>query len=1080
VTDEDGRFHFTIDTSREPLSFDNSRDWESSLARLTWGVEATVDDGSRQATSGFAIVHVYNAVETITLDGGSYVQRPGIPFTVRAAVNTIRDEPVAGRALELQLRRWSHSTYDYALVVQRARFTTGADGRAALAFTIEEPGFYQLRAVGTDALGNAISYTSYVYAFSDVFDRWNGRVNDNELRVDADAASYAPGDAARLLIESSFSGPALLTVERGRVRRAQLIRLEAPLTVVELPIEDGDAPNVYVVVNAWLAQETELQEYTSSSLPDGRLLRAHVNLSVPPTTKRLTVAITPDKEIYAPREEATFTVRVTNYRGEPVSAEVALAVVDEAIYALSEELTGPMLDAFYYERPSTVYTYDSLYPTRWLWAGGMGGGGDGGALAGGPRSDFPDTAAWFPLLTTDWNGEATVTITLPDSLTSWRLTAKAATADTQVGEGVANVLTQQDVVVRPILPRALTVGDRAQLSALVHNYSAAAQALTVTLAEPSTASLLEMLTPAAQTVALAPGEVRMVGWGVRAVAPGSADLLVTAAPTADSQAIADAVQLPLTVRPLAVPDVSTQVGQFSGRFATTIDLPADALPQSAVEVQLSRSIAGSLLEGLEYLTGYPYGCVEQTMSKALPNAVVGRALFQLGVSNPTLQAELPAQIGASVQRLYGYQHNDGGWGWWYDDPSHDYQTAWVLFGLAQTAQAGYEVDANVIQRGVDWLNQNLDGMDPRTRAFALYALATAEQPNADAARALAQNLNSLDGDVFSLAGLALALDAVGERDAARALLDELAATAVVRDDGMVYWTGANDDGYYYDKTMASETRSTALALSAFSRIAPGHALESGMVRWLMAQRRTQGWGTTNETAFALLGLTDHLLATSFSAAAPTTVTLLLNGAPLATGELSRSAPSAAFTVPADQLRVGRNALEVTHTGSGQLYYVINGRMLLARAEIEAAGVIDVRRSYLDGATGEPLARIQAGQLVRVQLTVNMPNVGAYMIIEDRLPGGLEALNEGLNNTSHVATAYEDRYQWRELGYNYKEIFGDRVSFFITEVGRGRRTLTYYARATHSGEFTALPAEVYGMYNLALWGRSASSQVVIGE
>jgi alpha-2-macroglobulin len=253
------------------------------------------------------------------------------------------------------------------------------------------------------------------------------------------------------------------------------------------------------------------------------------------------------------------------------------------------------------------------------------------------------------------------------------------------------------------------------------------------------------------------------------------------------------------------------------------------------------------------------------------------------------------------------------------------------------------------------------------------------------------------------------------------------------------------------------------------------------VRWLMAQRRAQGWGTTNETAFALLGLTDHLLATSFSAAAaPTTVTLLLNGAPLATGELSRGAPSAAFTIPADQLRVGRNVLEVTHTGSGQLYYVINGRMLLARAEIEAAGVIDVRRSYLDGATGEPLARIQAGQLVRVQLTVNMPDAGAYMIIEDRLPGGLEALNEGLNNTSHVATAYEDRYQWRELGYNYKEIFGDRVSFFITEVERGRRTLTYYARATHSGEFTALPAEAYGMYNLALWGRSASDRVVIGE
>ena len=85
---------------------------------------------------------------------------------------------------------------------------------------------------------------------------------------------------------------------------------------------------------------------------------------------------------------------------------------------------------------------------------------------------------------------------------------------------------------------------------------------------------------------------------------------------------------------------------------------------SGLHLELSRSIAGTLLEGLEYLTGFPYGCVEQTMSRALPNAVVGRALNQLGVTDPTLQAGLPPKINASVQRLYGYQHNDGGWGWW--------------------------------------------------------------------------------------------------------------------------------------------------------------------------------------------------------------------------------------------------------------------------------------------------------------------------------------------------------------------------------------------------------------------------------
>jgi uncharacterized protein YfaS (alpha-2-macroglobulin family) len=119
--------------------------------------------------------------------------------------------------------------------------------------------------------------------------------------------------------------------------------------------------------------------------------------------------------------------------------------------------------------------------------------------------------------------------------------------------------------------------------------------------------------------------------------------------------------------------------------------------------------------------------------------------------------------------------------------------------------------------------------------------------------------------------------------------------------------------------------------------------------------------------------------------------------------------------------------------------------------------------------------------VQVQLKVDLPETGTYVIIEDKLPGGLEALNEGLNNTSHVATAYDSfEYQWQELGYNYKEVHGDRVSFFITEMDGSLRTFTYFARATHAGHFTAMPAEVYAMYNLALWGRSASSQVVIGE
>ena len=68
--------------------------------------------------------------------------------------------------------------------------------------------------------------------------------------------------------------------------------------------------------------------------------------------------------------------------------------------------------------------------------------------------------------------------------------------------------------------------------------------------------------------------------------------------------------------------------------------------------------------------------------------------------------------------------------------------------------------------------------------------------------------------------------------------------------------------------------------------------------------------------------------------------------------------------------------------------------------------------------------------------------------------------------------------WQDYGYNYKEIRGDRVVFFITTFEKGSRTFTYFARATTSGQFTALPAQAYAMYDLDLWGRSEGVSVEI--
>lgn len=1070
-TDENGRFTTTLTT-------DNFAQQLYERDSMPFAIEATVDDGSHQTVSGLTAIRLFATAEKLIIDQRNRFFSANAPFQLPVTVKTIQGEPVNGRSLTLTLTRYSYDQDKYTEPILVATAATNENGRLFHPITLPQTGAYKLTITGVDSRRRNLNSTTYFYAYQDQGNGYYSRFAGLKLYLDKD--QYAPGETAQLFIQSDFDGSALLTWERDTIHRQQRIELTAPVTRVEIPVLPSDAPNIHLLVNAWQPLDTTFTEDTYYSLPESRLVIGSINLVVPAADKQLQVALTPNKPSYAPGEEATFTVRVTNPAGVPVSAEVSLALVDEAIFALSEVLNGSIYDSFYYFRDRTTRASDSLSPDRYLWEGGMGGGGGDGCGdcpegIDGPRTDFPDTAAWFPVLHTDYNGEATVTVTMPDSLTSWRLTAVATTTDTQVGEAFINVQTKQAIVIQPILPEGLTAGDRVQLSTLVQNFSDAPQTITVEMVETAVSPHVSFPQTVVQTVTVPPGQREIVGWSVFAGVAGSTTLQFNARV---GEQLVDAIALPLEIRPLSIPDVVTQIADFQGEWATTLTQPTNALPRGGVHLELSRSIAGSMTEGLDYLTGYPYGCVEQTMSRALPNAVVSRAFFQLGIGSR--DPELEAKINASVQRLYGFQHSDGGWGWWFDDRTDAYQTAWVLFGLALVEDAGHEIDPAVLERGAAWLNDNLPQMDQRVRAFALYSLSLAGQANEQAAlRAYERDVAQLD--TFGKTALALALHAQGETAKGQELLDGVVETAVSTQNNLVHWSGANHDGEYTSKTMASDVRTTALVVSALAQMRPGTATETAAVRWLMTQRRAQGWGTTNETSFAILALTDHLLATSFAENGNTPYTVLLNDEPLFTGTLGPGQPSVSLEIAAEQLQAGANRLVVRQGegANGRLYLTLNHRVYLAQAEIAAAGVVKIERSYVDVKTGKVLTAVAPGQLVRVQLRVTLPQNAAYMMVEDMLPGGLEPLNEKLNTSSRVGLHnQEPEYRWQQFGYNYKEVHRDRVTFFITEMDSGPHTFTYIARAQHRGIFTAMPTEVYAMYDLTVWGRSSSTPFVI--
>ena len=474
------------------------------------------------------------------------------------------------------------------------------------------------------------------------------------------------------------------------------------------------------------------------------------------------------------------------------------------------------------------------------------------------------------------------------------------------------------------------------------------------------------------------------------------------------------------------------------------------------------------------------------MSRVLPNAMVAQAFRKLGTHSELLEADLPPMVDLGLQKLYGFQHNDGGWGWWYDDSTDLNQTAYVLFGLAMTEQAGFDVDDGVLDRGAAALRGLLPGADPRAQAYGAYVLAMAGQP-----LSITLTLSDALGlDLFSQAALAIALDATGDVSTTTALLDNLRESAS-QDVTTVYWSDEGDNAVYSRKVMGSTVRTTAMVADALARLDPESPLLPGAVRWLMAKRQGQGWGDTQKTSFAILALSDYLLV-SQERDTGAVYRLYLNDELWTESVFEAAQAGQTLTLPVSALLTGTNhlRLELVAEGeapTGRLYYAAT----LALQRRSREGVIPalathprsiaVQREYHLLSGKEAATQFGFGDLVEVRLTLDVPEESWYVVVDDPLPAGFEALNERLGTTSHVAAAYweEPVYYWEEYGYNRKDVRDERVSFFITYLAPGQRTLTYLVRATTAGTFTALPTQVYPMYEPEVWSRSESSQIQIG-
>jgi len=1104
-TDKEGRFTFSVPAEIA----------EKTLSQL-FTIEVSVTDVNNQEVSNRTAVVVHKGLFYIGLRPQRYVSTAGEEATAEIITVNWDSEPVPGVPLTIIFNEhrwysvrekgedgrfyWTSKVED--IPVYTTTVTTDAKGMATASFVPEKGGTYKVLAIGKDERGNEVRSATYLWVSSHEFVSW--RMEDTD-RIDliADKKEYTPGETAKILVPSPYQGPvwALITVERGHIMYHEVRQLQTNSDIIEIPIKSDYTPNVFVSVTLIKGVDK------SNPLPSFKM--GYVNLPVSVVEKVLQVTITPDKEKYSPRQTATYEIQATDYTGKPVQAELSLSLVDLSVLALGGAAQTSLVDHFYSERgvgvqsaTSLVMAMDRISVRAALRAKGGGGGVEAAPLI--VRTRFPDTAYWNPAVRTDEKGRARVQIELPDTLTTWRLGSKAITADTEVAETNVDVVSTLDLLIRPVAPRFFIINDQAELAAVVHNNTDADVEVDVKLEAQGLAverSLRRITVPAhgkykvSWPIIVQPVEQAVVRWTAQEVNPLD--------PT---RPLFDAVELTLPVYHFSTPEVVATAGQLEepGSRLELVQLPERLDPsQGELTIRVSPSLAAGMRDGLQYLEHYPYECTEQTVSRFFPNVVSYAALKKLGIKNPELEARLPQMVGVGLQRLYANQHYDGGWGWWVNDKSEPYLTAYVLHALIEADRAGFAVDEAVMRRAAVYLLSTLSRVRYdaaykfNRQAYILYVLA--EYGEGDLSRAVKlydDYRESLSN--YGKAYLALTFHLLDPKEQTRvkSLIAELTNAAVLSATG-AHWEEKTVDYW----TMNTNSRSTSIVLRTLARLDPKNPLLPNVVRWLMVTRKEGHWETTQETVWAIMALTDYMVATG-ELEADYSYRVTLNDETALEDTVTRENvdEEKQFQVAvANLLREEANRVllsilppEADQTGKGRLYYTLDLRYFLPVEDVKALnrGIIVARQYSPVNAPKTYVDEARVNEAIRVKLTIIAPHDLHYLVVEDPLPAGCEGIDTSLKTTSVVGqppelerTTRGDYWDWGWgwWWFSHSEIRDEKVVLFATFLPRGTYEYTYLMRASVPGEFNVKPSLAYEMYFPEVFGRSDGAKfVVTGE
>jgi len=968
--------------------------------------------------------------------------------------------------------------------VSSSNLATGPDGKARLSFTPPNSGTYMLDVSGGGAHSQVLVWVggAGTAAWPDL--------PEQRLELTADKETYYTGDTAQVFIPNPFvtNSIALVSVERGLISSAEVVMLSGSGMEYSLPITDEDAPNVYVTVTA-LGQGNDFRH-------------GIVNIPVAPDAQELKVQLFSNPTEAGPRDPVTFDVVVTDNNDQPVQGEFSLSVVDLATLALADSNVEDILPAFYSNQPLGIETGISLaaYGGRdSLEPGGLGGGG--GGIESFVREDFPDTAYWNPSLITNAEGRGQVTMTLPDSLTTWQVDVRGLTVDTKVGQAATQIVSTKPLLIRPVTPRFLVSGDHVLMAAVINNNTT--EKMTVSVNLQSDGFVLDNPESATRNFDISPNAQARVEWWGTATLAESADLVfsVVTSGTPSLQDSARPVWGKLPILRYVSPQAFVTGGVLRGAASQqeVISLPRTFTPGegSGLDVELSPSLAGSLLSALEAMDIPAYSIsAEANLSYLLPNIEVHRALSNSGLSDPALSERVTTNLNAGVSRLQLMQNADGGWSWWgTDEQSDPYISAYVLFGLLRAQPISTAVNPDTVIRAAMYLQEsqievtpNTVGEELDTATFIQFVLSQAGSINQDAANQLFDARDRMSPTSRAL--LASIIKAINPADTRiRDLISNL-ETSVIRTASSAHWETPSENII----RRGSPVYTTSIVVYVLAQLDPANQVIIDAVRYLIAHRDVHGlWSIGHENAWAMIAINEAMvglgdLRSDFAFNAS------LNGNQLTGGDVNgiQLTPLEA-NVPIEFLSPNTpNLLTIQREdGLGRLFYNVVLKVNRPVQDIQPINAgMGIERMYCregrDAKTCPPLSALQLDpdQLVTAQLTLTLPHDSYYVMVEDHIPAGMEVLNRNLKtsqlgvDTTSVQVQFDDTNPfaegWGWWLFNEPQIHDEGILFTADYLPAGTYVLTYTLIPVQAGEFRVLPAHAWQAFFPEVQGTSAGA------